>query len=110
MSIVANRVRGGWGSWLQMIDRIPNYMAENEIPPLTHPPIFEPSFVKLMQCVDGIFDNSTKDMSNGALYWGDLTNLQSPWFREKIVDAKNPVTGERQHPMIGNINSLSFFK
>jgi hypothetical protein len=39
MQAIANRVRVGWSSWLQAIDRIPLHMAEAEIPPLEHPSI-----------------------------------------------------------------------
>lgn len=110
MSIVANRVRAGWGSWLQMIDRVPAFMAENVMPAFEHPPIWEPAFTKLLHCVDGVYDNSIKDLSNGAMYWGDLSRIERPWFKEKILDAVNPDTGGRVHPIVGNMNALSFFR
>ena len=85
MQALANRVRIGWGSWLQVIDRIPFFMAEAEIPKLEHPSIWEPNFVKLLHIVDGVFDGSIPDKSKGALYWGDLAKIERPWFLEKIV-------------------------
>jgi len=116
MNIVANRVRLGWGNWLQTIDSIPKYMAENEMPPLIHSTVWDPAFVKLLHAVDGIFDGSASDLSKSqgtgaiALYWGDLNRIERPWFREHILDAINPDTGLRLHPIIGNIGPLSFFK
>lgn len=88
MHTLANRVRVGWGNWLQILDGIPKFMAENELPPLEHPPLWEPGFVKLLHSVDGIFDGSIPDDSTGALYWADLNKIERPWFKEKILDAR----------------------
>lgn len=116
MSTIANRVRCGWGAWLEVIDRIPLYMAENEIPPLKHPSVWEPTFVKLLHAVDGIYDGSALDMSNGALYWGDLQHIERQWFKDLISATKPPIEEDgsgvplRQHPQVGNINSLTFFR
>lgn len=88
MQAIANRVRLGWSSWLQAIDRIPLHMAENAIPDLQHPSIWEPNFVKLLHVVDGVFDGSIPDKSKGGVYWGDLAHIEREWFLEKIVRAK----------------------
>ena len=118
MQALANRVRAGWGSWLQVIDRIPNHMAENEIPTLVHPPIHEPTFVKLLQAVDGVFDGAINDLSKGALYWGDLAKLEREWFCEKIVQAKKSVNISDggielvevpAHQRVANMNGLTFW-
>lgn len=116
MSTIANRVRCGWGNWLEVIDRIPKYMAENQLPELVHPSVWEPSFVKLLHTVDGVYDGSAVDLSKGALYWGDLSNIERPWFKELIAATKPPIVEDgsgielRQHPMVTNVNSLSFFR
>jgi hypothetical protein len=109
MSTLANRVRAGWGSWLDVIERVPNFMAENELPPLKYPGVWEGNFVKLLHVVDGVFDGSALDLSKGALYWGDLNKIERPWFRDKIVDAVN-AEGLRQHPRVADMNSLAFFR
>ena len=118
MHTLANRVRCGWGSWLQVVDRVPSFMAENEMPPLTHPSLWDAAFVKLLQTVDGIFDGSVPDSSKGALYWGDLAKIERPWFMEKIVQAKRSAlisqdTGELAevpaHQRVANLNGLCFF-
>ncbi len=116
MSTLANRTRCGWGSWLQVIDSVPKYMAENELPPLSFPSVWEPAFVKLLHSVDGIYDGSVPDKSKGALYWGELNKIERPWFKA-LIAATNPTIIEdgsgvelRQHPIVANINSLTFFR
>jgi hypothetical protein len=110
MHAISNRVKVGWGSWLQIVDRVPMFMAENELPPLEHPSVWDAGFVKLLHAVDGVYDNSMPDKSKGALYWCDLAKIEKPWFKEKIVDALEPSTGLRRHPIIANMNGLCFFR
>ena len=115
MHAIANRVRIGWGSWLQVIEAIPQYMAENELPRLTFPSIWEPNFVKVLHAVDGVFDGSTPDKSKGALYWANLALIERPWFLEKIVrsvdtDEASPKFGLPRHPRVADMNNLSFWK
>lgn len=108
MSTIANRVRCGWGSWLQVIDHVPIFMAENQLPKLEHPSVWEPGFVKLLHAVDGIYDGSTPDLSKGALYWADLAHIERDWFKEKIVQSRKE-TGEPAHQRVVDMNSLSFW-
>ena len=108
MHAIANRVRVGWGSWLQVIDSIPNVMAEENLPPLEHPSVWEPAFVKLLHAVDGIYDGSVHDLSKGALYWGDLQSIERAWFKEKIIQAKDD-EGAPLHHRVVDMNSLSFW-
>lgn len=110
MNTIANRVRAGWGSWLDVLERVPFFMAENELPPLKWPSVWDGNFVKVLHVVDGVFDGSAVDMSKGALYWADLNRLERPWFRDNIVDAMNEENGLRQHPRVADLNSLSFFR
>jgi hypothetical protein len=113
MATIANRVRAGWGPWLDVINRIPAFMAENELPPLVFPGVWEGNFVKLLHVVEGVYEGSAMDLSKGALYWADLNRIERPWFKKNIVDAiktDGPNAGERQHPLVANINSLSFFR
>lgn len=109
MNVIANRTRCGWGSWLDVIERIPSYMAESELPPLKFPSVWEPNFVKLLHAVDAAYDGSLQDLSKGALYWCDLNNIGRDWFLQKIVRAKKE-DGNPAHPQVANMNSLTFFK
>jgi hypothetical protein len=112
MHTLANRVRVGWGNWLQVIDGVPKFMAENELPPLVFPPLWEPAFVKLLHSVDGIYDGSIPDESSGALYWGDLGKIEKPWFQEKIIGARKfdqndcPIPA---HQRVHDMGTLSFW-
>jgi hypothetical protein len=110
MSVIANRFRLGWGSWLEIIQRIPEHMAENTIPEAVYPSVWDAGFVKLLHAVDGVYDGSAQDITKGALYWADLTKIDRSWFKSKILDAVNERTGLRQHQMISQMNSLAFFK
>lgn len=109
MSVFGNRFRAGQGSWLEVLERVPKYMAESELPELKYPSIWEPAFVKTLHSVDGVFEGSAQDLSKGALYFADLNNVQRPWFKEHIIDAVDFSTGLRRHPQVANMNSLSFF-
>lgn len=122
MHVLANRVRLGWGSWLNVLDGMPKFMAESQLPPLVHPSVWEPAFVKLLHAVDGIYDNSTPDLSKGALYWADLGKVERPWFKERILsNIQGMVSNEghsvehleavpNSHPIVANLNSLTFFR
>jgi hypothetical protein len=109
MSTISNRVRAGWGSWLDVITDVPECMAENELPVLKFPSVWEGNFIKLLHVVEGVFEGSAKDLSNGALYWGDLTRIERPWFMEKIIKAKKE-DGTPQHSRVSDMNSLSFWR
>jgi len=102
MSCIANRVRLGWGSWLEVLDRIPAFSAQNEIPTGT-PSIWDPNFVRLLHEVEGIYDGS-KDYSKGAVYWADTRRIERDWFKEKIIACPD------QHPRVVDMNSLSLFR
>jgi hypothetical protein len=118
MHTLANRVRCGWGSWLQTLDSVPKFMAENELPPLVHPAVWDATFVKLLQTVDGIYEGSVQDMSRGALYWAELSKIERPWFRDTILHGRKFVnisnggvemTEVPAHPSVANTNGLTFW-
>ncbi len=120
MTVLMNRHRLGWGPLLRVIDTVPEHMAENELPPLVHPSIWEPTFVKLLAAVDGIFDGSVPDMTRGnefsnqgkiktgALYFCALNKVERPWFKN-MMNQVNPLTGQRVHNMVWTMNSLAGF-
>ena len=101
MSVLMNRVRLGWGTLLDVLEKMPKYAATEEVP-TGRPNIWEPEFVKLLHEVEGIYDG-TKDHSSGALYWCDTRSVTTPFFNEKILGDHDA------HPMVANMNSLSFF-
>ena len=120
MQALANRVRRGFGSYLQVLESVPLYMAEHEMPPLKYPSLWEPNFVKLLHAVEGIYSGSATDMTLGAtmidnkprtggLYFGLLNKIERPWFKTQIIDAINPLNGLRLHNRVADLNCLSFW-
>ena len=101
MSVLGNRVRAGWGNWLEVLDRIYAFSAQLEMP-LGTPEIWEPGFVRLLHEVEPIWDGS-KDHSNGALYWCDTRRIEREWFKDKILNSPE------QHPRIANMGTLTLF-
>ena len=102
MSCVANRVRLGWGSWLDVINTVPKYAAEENLP-IGLPTIWDQNFIRLLTEVEGIFDGSAKDLSCGALYWCDTRRVTRKWFLKEISRSDN-------HPVTADMNSLKFFR
>lgn len=111
MSTLANRVRCGWGTWLDTLERVPQYMAEKELPPVGQPNIWAPEFVKLLQTVDGIYEGSAQDLSKGALFWGALNKIENPWFKTKIIQEGQTIDekGFPVHRRIADLNHISFW-
>lgn len=85
-----------------MLDNIPLYSAQTEMPTGT-PPIWEPGFVRLLHEVEGIYDGSN-DYAKGALYWCDTRRVETQFFKEKIFGRPD------EHPSIGSMNTLMLFK
>lgn len=108
MQTLANRVRCGWGSWLQIIDGVPKFMAENEMPKLEHGSIWQPEFVKLLHAVEGIHNGSVQDLTHGALYFADLNHIERPWFMDKIIQARDE-DGVPQHKRVTDMGSFCFW-
>jgi hypothetical protein len=102
MSCLSNRVRLGWGTWLEVLDRIPTFAAQQDMPTGT-PSIWEPNFVRLLHEVEAIFDGSM-DYAKGALYWCDTRRIETKFFAEKILG------NLEEHPRILEMNTLVFFK
>lgn len=101
MSCLANRVKLGWGNWIEVIDRIPNYAAQFEMP-TGSPTVWDPAFVRLLHEVEGIFDGSV-DYAKEAVYWCDTRRVETPFFKNKIIGQPE------DHPRVGEMNTLALF-
>jgi hypothetical protein len=105
MGCVMNRVRAGWGNLFDVIEGIPRFAAQEILPNSDKfPPIWEPSFIRLLHEVEGVFDGSGIDYSKGGLYWADLRKVDREWFKEKILCCPD------QHPRVADMNSLTVFR
>jgi hypothetical protein len=120
MQAIANRTRQGWGSWLQVIQNMPQFAAENELPPLAYPSIWDANLVKMLHAVEGIYSGSAIDMTqgptiidnkpkSGGLYFGMLNKIERPWFKEHIIQAVDPMNGLKLHNRVADMNTLSFW-
>jgi len=103
MNAIMNRVKVGQGSLLEVLSRIPKYAAEYKQPD-GFPSIWDQTLVRLLHEVESVFDNSGKDITDGALFWCDLRRVETEWFRNTILG--NPT----QHPRVADFNSLTFFR
>lgn len=104
MSCLSNRVRLGWGTWLEVLNRIPAFSAVKEQPNREiFPSVWEPSFVRLLHEVEAIYDGS-QDYSKGAVYWCDLRYVETPFFKEKILG------GLGEHARVCDMNTLVCFR
>jgi hypothetical protein len=104
MGCINNRTRLGWGSMLEVLERIPKFSATIEQPPFTYPNIWDQSFIKLLHAVEGVVSGSAPDLSKGCLYWCDSLKIDNPWFKEQIL-------GNREvHPRLVEMGTLWLFK
>jgi hypothetical protein len=103
MSCIMNRVKKGWGTLPQVIEKIPNFLAEEYVPDGAMPSIWEPGFVRLLHEVEPIFD-TTQDYAKGAVYWADTRRITTPFFVNKILPNKE------DHPRIVEMNTFVCFK
>lgn len=102
MGCIMNRVRLGWGSVSEVLDRIPNFAATTEMPTGT-PSVWEPGFVRLLHEVESIYDGTAEDYSKGALYWCDTRDVTTAYFKDKIL--AEPTL----HPRVVDMNTLVCF-
>jgi hypothetical protein len=96
---LSNRVRLGWGQWLDVLKGVPKFSAVLEQPNRDKwPDIWAPDFVKLLHSIDGIYDGSIADPAMGGIYWADLSKgragITNPWFQEKILDLRTPCANQ----------------
>lgn len=97
-----NRVRKGWGSLLEVLDRLPKFAA-TEIMPTGTPSIWSPEFVRLLHEVEAIWDGS-QDYAKGALYWCDTRDVTTDFFLNRIL--ADPIA----HPRCVDMNTLVTFR
>ena len=110
MSVLANRVRAGWGTWLEVLDSVDRYAAA----PLVYegtPDLREPGFTRLLHEVDLIYAGSKNDalafvnrtQQEPAMYWADTRRIETEFFKKKIQ-------GNPEHRIIINQNTLALYR
>jgi hypothetical protein len=103
MCCLRNRVKAGWGTWLEVISRDSKTSYRLEQPLQNQfPDDREPSWRRFFAKVDAIYEGNFEDITAGTqdimwqpvgtrnhgLYWADLGAITNPWFSEKIVGDK----------------------
>ncbi len=108
--VIYNRVQGGWGEWMHVIDTADKYAGTVADPVKLDPK--DMTFRRMLGLIDdiyyGIADDSLVNIPSEqgdlkALYYADLTELNRPWFRENILGNRDA------HPCIATVGPLSFF-
>lgn len=110
MSVLANRVKAGWGTWLEVLDAVDRYAAC----PLVYegtPQLYDPNFTRLLHEVDLIHAGSKNDamafynrtQQEPAMYWADTRRIETPFFKAKIQ-------GNPDHRIVMNQNTFSLYR
>lgn len=110
MSVLANRQRCGWGTWMDIINGVDRYAAHPYITEGT-PELWDPNFTRLLQEVDLIYSGAmnyaigakNRTEKESALYWADTRRMGSEFFQNKIV-------GNPEHARIVEMNTLALFR
>ena len=102
LHVLKSRQKAGWGTYLHILDTVDKWQAA---PPKTssHPEVWDRRFLALWNEIDSICDDTRRDPVNGALYWGDTTDIQSDWFLQHI--ARNP-----EKVRCADMSSLTFWR
>jgi hypothetical protein len=109
MSVLANRVRAGWGTWQEVLDNVDRYAAA----PLVYegtPEMWKPDFTDLLHKVDLIHAGSlntamafvNRTQQEPCMYWADTRRIETEFFKKKIQ-------GNPEHRLMMNQNTLVFY-
>jgi hypothetical protein len=103
LHVIKNRYDAGWGSYGHILDTMEKWEAAPAATK-THPEQWERRFVSLLGIVDSVCDGTHRpDVSNGAVYFGDTTNITNEWFLEHV--ARNP-----ERMLCANTSSWTYWK
>jgi spore germination cell wall hydrolase CwlJ-like protein len=107
--VVANRVRAGWngGDWCAVMaahNQFSSMVIEGDPNTIRWPDTRDPKFQLVLGKVDTIYDGTEYDTTDGALYYANLSTMNSAWFRTNIV-AK-----PEEHPRVGTVGAQTFFR
>ncbi len=86
--VFVNRNKRGWGNWPSIIQNQSNFAATLQPPTSGYPDPWDRNFLRVLSEMDGIMNDSTRDITNGALYFADLGDVNE-WFIENIARSPN---------------------
>lgn len=113
--VVRNRQKAGWshgdlGIIMEGHNQFSSMSVLGDGQTVHYPDVRDPSFQKVLQYVDSIFDidNPLPDtLTNGALYYSDLN---SPGFQKGGWFDRNIIQKPDEHPRSAQIGTTSYFK
>lgn len=111
--VIRNRVLAGWhgGNWLTLLNKHDTFSANPPATPRIYvfgDPNHDTIFRRCLGVAENIFAGRERDLCEGAKWYGRLDNC-SDWFKENIVQPRNPETGLQDHAFIAKIGAQSFF-
>lgn len=111
-----NRVRAGWGEWMDVIERGDETRA-NEATEPTPIDTSNRAYQRLLHDVDDIYFGHPSDLSEGktledtlcekerpCFYWLFLNRPMRPWFKENIAGDKE------NHPSNATMGLMMFYE
>jgi hypothetical protein len=101
--VIRNRVQAGWGDWIQVMSAHALDIGKALVP-WPGPDTNNPRFRAVLALADTIFDGVEGDITDGALYYANLSDPElSQWFRENILAKPDA------HRRLGTVGQRTFF-
>jgi len=94
--------KGVGGSWKEIFENAHKYSATIEQPG-GFPDTYDKNFIKILSEIDPIYEGTAKDIVEGAIFFGDTTNITNNWFLENI--SRNTAN----HNRTANTSTLTFW-
>jgi spore germination cell wall hydrolase CwlJ-like protein len=104
--VIHNRVKAWGKSYCEVIDghdQFSSMTIAGDSQLLVWPDVRNPLFVQLLQKLDDAYAGTGDDLTKGSIYYGNLANVTSGWFKSEIVGKPD------QHPMKAIIGKQHFF-
>jgi hypothetical protein len=108
--VIKNRVDAGWngGEWLRVIEDAPERRGTEPPHVHTHLDPRDGNFRELLRRIDDVYygtadDTNVNNESGKSLYYAELHNITSDWFREHIL------SDLESHPRLASVGQLTFF-
>jgi Cell Wall Hydrolase len=106
--VVRNRVKAGWngGDWCAVMEahnQFSSMVILGDPNTIRWPETRDPLFLSVLVKTATIFDGTEPDITDGALYYANLSVPVGAWFLQNIV--QNPAA----HPRKGTVGQQTFF-
>lgn len=85
--VFVTRYKKGWGSWPTILQNHAKSAACVEPPTPGFPDPWNRNFLRVLADIDGIMNDTGKDPTNSALYFGDTNDITNPWFSSNICQS-----------------------